>query len=60
MKITFQTKAESNAAQEKEFLALSGAERLLRFMSLSNAILKLPRKNHIKDDRGNFVLEKRK
>lgn len=58
MKVVFQTKEESNAAQEAEFLALSGAQRLLKFMSLSNKILKLPQKEKLDHCNGNFILEK--
>lgn len=60
MKIIFQTKEESNAMQEKEFLELSGAERLLQFISLSNTILKLPRKHKVTDINNNFILDKSK
>ena len=38
MKISFQTKEESNKKQLEDFLKLSGAERVLSFMRLSTEI----------------------
>jgi len=58
MKITFQTKEESNRLQEAEFLALSPAERFFRFLWLSRRMKQFPTKAK-EEDNGNFVIEKK-
>jgi hypothetical protein len=59
MEIKFQSKEESNKRQEEEFLALSREERFLRFIELSNSILKFPSKSDQSDD-SNFQLIQKK
>jgi hypothetical protein len=59
MEIKFQSKEESKKRQEEEFLALSREERFLRFIELSNAILKFPSKTAQSDD-SNFQLIRKK
>lgn len=59
MEIKFRSKEESNKRQEEEFLALSREERFLRFIELSNFILKLPSKSDQSDD-SNFQLIRKK
>ena len=59
MEIKFQSKEESNKRQEEEFLALSREERFLRFIELSNSILKFPSKTDKSDD-SNFQLIRKK
>lgn len=56
MKILFHTKAESNRLQEKDFLNLSGVERIWYFFRLSTQINKFPIK-HQKDLSDNLVIE---
>lgn len=57
MQIRFTTKEQSKAEQEAEFLALSGAERVMRFIALSNYILRNFPSQLPQEDKGNFVLE---
>ncbi len=59
MEIKFQSKEESKKNQEEEFLALSREERFLRFIELSNSILKFPSKTDKSDD-SNFQLIRKK
>ncbi len=59
MEIKFQSKEESKKNQEEEFLALSREERFLRFIELSNSILKFPSKTDKSDD-SNFQLTRKK
>ena len=59
MKITFQTKEESNQAQEAEFLALSPTERFFRFLWLSRRMKSFPTKAK-EEENGNFVIEIKK
>ena len=56
MEIKFQTKEESKAEQEKNFLALSPAERMYSFFALMQRMKDFPTKakNEKKD---NFVIE---
>ena len=62
MEIKFQSKEESKKHQEEEFLALSREERFLRFIELSNSILKFPSKSDESDesDDSNFQLIRKK
>lgn len=55
MKITFQTKEESNKLREEAFLQLSGAERVWHFIRLSAQINKFPVK-HKETKSDNFVI----
>jgi len=60
MQIRFQTKVESKRQQEQDFLALSGAERFMRFLELSRTINNLmPVKKRLGFEeryKGNFLL----
>ncbi len=57
MKITFQTKEESNKKREAEFLSLSGAERISRFLELSERIVELFPTKIKKIKTENFVID---
>ncbi|MBP8822591.1 MAG: hypothetical protein KBH07_02970 [Flavobacteriales bacterium] len=57
-RIRFETKEESNARREREFLALSPHERFMWFLrSFDESGRKFDKK---KPDNGNFVISKRK
>ncbi len=56
MEITFKTKDESNKLQQDDFLKLSKAERIYRFLELMLIINKYPTKNRNKKNK-NFVIE---
>lgn len=56
MKITFQTKEESNQKQREEFLKLSGAERVIAFFVLSKKISAFPTKRKPLPD-ANFIID---
>ena len=60
MQVFFRTKEESKQQQQDEFLALSGAEGLLKFLELSRRLNSLmPVKNKIsfeERNKGNFLL----
>ena len=55
MEIRFQTKEESNKKQLEDFLKLSGAERVCRFLELSAQLKKFPTK-HKPDKSSNFTI----
>lgn len=55
MEMRFQTKEESNKRQLEDFLKLSGAERIYRFLKLSTEMKKFPTK-HEPDKSSNFVI----
>ncbi len=55
MEIKFQTKEESKKQQLKEFLKLSGGERVWRFFSLCAQINRFPTKSKI-EKTDNFVI----
>ncbi|MFK5982000.1 MAG: hypothetical protein QM499_03715 [Flavobacteriaceae bacterium] len=55
MKITFQTKEESNQKQLEEFLSLSGAERISRFLNLMEQVSRFPTK-YRKEQKDNFII----
>ena len=55
MKITFQTKEESNKKREADFLNLSGAERISRFLQLMEQVSKFPVKKRI-ERKDNFLI----
>lgn len=55
MEIRFQTKDESNKKQLEDFLKLSGAERIRRFLKLSAEMKKFPTK-HKPDKSSNFII----
>ncbi|MCW5900011.1 MAG: hypothetical protein KIT10_12150 [Flavobacteriales bacterium] len=56
--LRFETKAESNARREREFLALSPSERLLSFLRSFD----LPHvvKGWVEESKGNFIIRRRK
>jgi hypothetical protein len=56
MKITYQDKAQSNEAQEKEFLKLSPIERIYSFIKLSQQLKNFPTKAE-KEKKDNFIIE---
>ena len=56
MQISFTTKEQSNKERQAAFLALSGAERFLRFLDLQQAISMFPSKSAPKNA-NNFVLK---
>lgn len=58
MEITFQTKEESNHKQQEDFLKLSGSDRIALFFELSKKLNRLPVKNKIDKNKGNFILKK--
>lgn len=55
MTIKFRTKEESNREQEKEFLALSPHERVLRFFELVRQVNRF-KTNKQDDKKDNFVI----
>lgn len=55
MTIKFRTKEESNREQEKEFLALSPHERVLRFFELVRQVNRF-KTNKPDDKKDNFVI----
>jgi hypothetical protein len=56
MKITFQTKEESNNIQTEEFLKLSKTERFYSFIRLCEQMAKFPVKNKIDKNKDNFII----
>ena len=58
MTIEYTTKAESNARREREFLALSGEERLRVFVRLSRIVLRDYPSSLERDYGENLVLER--
>lgn len=58
MKIEFRSKEESNKEQEKEFLALSPAERVQRFFRLMEqlSLFEKKKKNEENSKKDNFVI----
>jgi hypothetical protein len=60
MIIQFNTKDESNIQQEKDFLALSPAERVFQFFLLSIQLNQLPTTQKSELNKKNFILEKKK
>lgn len=60
MEIHFRTKEESNLLQEKEFLKLTGAERISRFIEMSTKMMNMPSAKPYKVNPNNFILEKKK
>jgi len=56
MKISYQTKEESNKKQEETFLALSGGERFMKFLELCAAMQMFPTKAK-PEKKNNFVIE---
>lgn len=58
MNLEFRTKEESNREQEKEFLALSGWERVQRFLELSRKVKRFKTKKKSDDSKkDNFVID---
>ncbi len=55
MKITFQTKEESNQKRLEEFLSLSGAERISKFLNLMEQVQWFPTK-YKKVKKDNFII----
>jgi hypothetical protein len=57
MKISFQTKDESNATQLEDFLKLSKSDRIYSFIRLSESIIsKFPVKNKVDKNKDNFII----
>ena len=56
MKVSFQTKEESNKMQLESFLKLSKAERFHQFLLLSIRINSFPTKNKIIGKETNFII----
>ncbi len=56
MKISFQTKEESNKERLEDFLKLSGGERVLSFIRLSSNLKKFPTKESL-EKLSNFIIE---
>jgi len=57
MEINFTSKEESNRKQEKEFLALTPFERVLRFFQLSHQINLFPTAKPREVNSSNFIIE---
>lgn len=57
MEVTFTTKKESNKRRREEFLALSGAERVMAFLALSRRVKKFPSKYPQEEKKDNFVID---
>jgi hypothetical protein len=57
MQITYTTKEESKAAQQEAFLKLSGYERVVSFVRLSEKILSTFSSNKPAEEKNNFVLD---
>lgn len=57
MKITFQTKEESNKQQQDDFLKLSKVERVYAFWRLMERMSRFPVKNKADKNEGNFIIE---
>ena len=58
MKVSYQTKKESNEIQEREFLALSPHERVMHFLRLSEQISHFKTKaNSERAEKNNFIIE---
>lgn len=60
MKILFRTKDESNKDQQDEFLALSGGERVMRFIEISTSMLSLSKEPSTISAKDNFILTRKK
>ncbi|WP_396174679.1 hypothetical protein [Flavobacterium sp.] len=56
MKISFQTKEESNKKQLDDFLKLSKSDRIYSFIRLSESISKFPVKNKVDKNKDNFII----
>ena len=56
MKVTFQTKEESNKKQLDDFLKLSKPERFYQFLRLMEKVNQFPMK-HKKDTSSNFIIQ---
>jgi hypothetical protein len=56
MKISFQTKEESNKKQLDDFLKLSKSDRIYSFIRLSESISKFPVKNRVDKNKDNFII----
>jgi hypothetical protein len=56
MKISFQTKEESNKKQLDDFLKLSKSDRIYSFIRLSESISKFPVKNKVVKNKDNFII----
>lgn len=56
MKITFQTKEESNQKQIDDFLKLSKTERFYKFLQLSESMARFPVKNKVDKNKNNFII----
>jgi hypothetical protein len=56
MKISFQTKEESNKKQLDDFLKLSKSDRIYSFIRLSESIPKFPVKNKVDKNKDNFII----
>lgn len=57
MQVSFTTKEESKAAQQEAFLKLSGYERFVAFVRLSEQILSTFPSSVKEDDKGNFIID---
>lgn len=57
MQVSFTTKEESKAAQQEAFLKLSGYERFVAFVRLSEQILSTFPSSAKEDDKGNFIID---
>jgi len=55
MQIRFETKEESNARREREFMALTPSQRFQSFMELCWALSNFESRSQ-EEDKGNFVL----
>lgn len=56
MKISYQDKAQSNEAQERDFLQLSPVDRIYAFIRLSYQLRDFPTKAE-KEKKDNFIIE---
>jgi hypothetical protein len=56
MQISFKTKEESNKERQEAFLALSGGERIMRFIDLCQAMSIFPTRAEKKNSE-NFVIK---
>jgi hypothetical protein len=57
MEISFTTKEESKAVQQEAFLQLSGGERVMRFIKLSETILRMFPPSIPTEKSNNFVID---
>jgi len=58
LKITYRTKEESNLAQERAFVKLSGVERFYKFLEMMMFVNQFPTKNKDRErkDKENFII----